>query len=109
MTMTASTRTAARPKHNGTLETNGTACEPAAHETRYRQDAASYVAAMLAELRRIASKAGFDKLVKSLDAAYYEAYGALDAGARDASPAPGSASANGAGGKISESVEPNHG
>lgn len=62
------------------------------HEIKYRQDAASYVAAMLAELRQIAGKAGFDKLVTSLDTAYYEAYGALDAKAREAVPAsPGEA------------------
>ena len=61
---------------------------PVAHEIKFRQDAASYVAAMLAELRQIAGKAGFDKLVKSLDTAYYDAYGALDAKAREAAPAP---------------------
>jgi len=58
------------------------------HEIKYREDAAAYVAAMLAELRQIAGKAGFDRLVKSLDAAYYEAYGALDAKGREQAPAP---------------------
>ena len=58
------------------------------HEIKYRQDAANYVAAMVAELRQIAGKAGFDKLVKSLDAAYYDAYAALDAKARETAPAP---------------------
>lgn len=57
-------------------------------EIKYREDAAGYVAAMLAELRQIAGKAGFDRLVKSLDAAYYEAYGALDAKGRAAAPTP---------------------
>jgi len=47
-------------------------------EIKYRQDAANYVAAMLAELRNIAGKAGFDQLVSAIDTAYYEAYGALD-------------------------------
>lgn len=58
------------------------------HEIKYREDAAAYVAAMLAELRQIAGKAGFDKLVRSLDTAYYDAYGALDAKGREAAPAP---------------------
>lgn len=47
---------------------------PSAREIKYRHDAANYIAAMLAELRQIAGKASFDKLVTSLDAAYYEAY-----------------------------------
>jgi hypothetical protein len=83
-----------------------------AHEIKYRQDAAGYVTAMLAELRQIAGKAGFDKLVKSLDAAYYEAYGALDAKAREAAAAPGKGApaANGnAEEKTSEPMEPNRG
>lgn len=80
-------------------------------EIKYRQDAAGYVAAMLAELRQIAGKAGFDKLVKSLDAAYYEAYGALDDRGREAAPAP-RASAPAAAQektqeKTSEPMEPN--
>lgn len=58
------------------------------HEIKYREDAAAYVAAMLAELRQIAGKAGFDKLVRSLDTAYYDTYGALDAKGREAAPAP---------------------
>lgn len=49
------------------------------HEIKYRLDAARYVAAMLTELRQIAGKAGFDKLVTAVDAAYYEAYAAQDA------------------------------
>lgn len=47
---------------------------PSAHEIHYQQDAAHYVAAMIAELRMISGKAGFGKLVSALDAAYYEAY-----------------------------------
>lgn len=78
-----------------------------AHEIKYRQDAAGYVAAMLAELRQIAGKAGFDKLVKSLDAAYYEAYGALDAKARDTAPAPRNGSPTAPQEKTSNSMEPN--
>ncbi|MFN4142542.1 hypothetical protein [Aestuariivirga sp.] len=46
-----------------------------AHETKYQQDMANYIAAMLAELRQMAGKAGFDRLVGTIDAAYYEAYG----------------------------------
>lgn len=73
-------------------EAENGAAPAAAQEIKYRQDAASYVAAMLAELRQIAGNAGFDKLVTSLDTAYYEAYGALDAKAREAVPAsPGEA------------------
>jgi len=49
-----------------------------AHEIKYRQDAARYVASMLTELRQIACKAGFDKLVSAVDAAYYEAYAAQE-------------------------------
>jgi len=75
---------------------------PPAHELKYLEDAAGYVAAMIAELRQIAGKAGFDKLVKSLDAAYYDAYGALDAKAREAAPPP----RDGAPQKTSESMEP---
>lgn len=72
-------------------------------DIKYRQDAASYVAAMLAELRQIAGKAGFDKLVKALDAAYYEAYGKLEGRHPDTAPAEAAP----AGEKISETVEPN--
>ncbi len=53
---------------------------PPEREIRYRHDAARYVAAMLTELRQIADKAGFDRLVTAVDAAYYEAYAALDSG-----------------------------
>jgi hypothetical protein len=51
---------------------------PPAHELKYRQDVARYVAVMLTELRQIAGKAGFDRLVTAVDAAYYEAYAAQD-------------------------------
>ena len=61
---------------------------PAPHEIKYRQDAARYVAAMLTELRQIADKAGFDKLVAAVDAAYYEAYAAQDAQAKPAAGEP---------------------
>jgi hypothetical protein len=47
---------------------------PSAHEIKYQHDAANYVAAMVAELRQISGKAGFEKLVAALDSAYYEAY-----------------------------------
>ena len=57
----------------------------------------SYVADMLTELRQIAAKAGFDKLVTSIDAAYYEAYAALG-------PMPGPAPAE-ANEKIANGVE----
>lgn len=65
-------------QRNGARHADGEAGTGQPHDIKYRQDAASYVAAMLAELRQIAGKAGFDKVVKSLDAAYYEAYSALD-------------------------------
>ena len=51
----------------------------APHEIKYRHDAAHYVSSMLTELRQIAGKAGFEKLVTAIDAAYYEAYGTLGA------------------------------
>ena len=57
-----------------------------AHEVKYREDIAGYVAAMLAELRQMAGKAGLDRLVATLDAAYYDAYAALDGKGRDAAP-----------------------
>ena len=60
----------------------------ASQEIKYREDAAGYVAAMLAELRQIAGKAGFDKLVKSIDTAYYDAYAALDPRGREGATAP---------------------
>ncbi|WP_421694867.1 hypothetical protein [Aestuariivirga sp.] len=69
-----------------------------ASDVKYRQDAANYVSAMVAELRQIAAKAGFDKLVTALDSAYYEAYGAMDGKARE--------TPSGAQEKISERVEP---
>ena len=47
---------------------------PSEHELKYRHDTANYISAMLTELRQIADKAGFEKLVGALDAAYYEAY-----------------------------------
>ncbi len=77
--------------------------QEASGDIRYRQDAANYIAAMLAELRQIAGKAGFDRLVKSLDTAYYEAYGARDGRLPDAAPVPAEAPHE----KISKSMEPN--
>lgn len=73
---------------------------PSPHEIKYRHDVAHYVADMLTELRQIAGKAGFDKLVGALDAAYYDAYAALGANAR---PSPARRE------KISSGVEPNAG
>jgi hypothetical protein len=61
---------------------------PSARDLKYRHDAAHYVADMLTELRQIAEKAGFDKLMTSIDAAYYDAYAALGANPR---PAPAEA------------------
>ncbi len=84
-------------QRNSARRADGAVTAPA-HEIKYRQDAASYVAAMLAELRQIAGKAGFERVVKSLDAAYYEAYSALDP---KAVPAPAAASE-----KTSEPMEP---
>jgi hypothetical protein len=63
---------------------------------KYRHDAAHYVADMLTELRQIAEKAGFEKLVTAIDTAYYDAYAALGTNPR---PAPAEANekiANGA-------------
>jgi hypothetical protein len=74
---------------------------PSPHELKYRHDVAHYVADMLTELRQIAGKAGFDKLVGSLDAAYYDAYAALDANAIRTAAAPRE--------KISSGVEPTAG
>jgi hypothetical protein len=51
---------------------------------KYRHDTSHYVAAMLTELRQIAGKAGFERLVTALDAAYYEAYAAMGNHARPA-------------------------
>lgn len=70
---------------------------PSARDLKYRHDAAHYVADMLTELRQIAEKAGFDKLVTSIDAAYYDAYGVLRSNAR---PAPADATE-----KIASGVE----
>lgn len=75
-------------------------------EIKNRQDAAGYIAAMIAELRQIAGKAGFDRLVKSLDGAYYEAYGALDARAREAAPPPREPGAAAGPEKTLQSMEP---
>ena len=75
-------------------------------EIKYRQDAAGYVTAMLAELRQIAGKAGFDRLVRSLDAAYYEAYGALDARSREVAPPAHAGTAGSAPEIVSNSPEP---
>lgn len=74
------------------------------HDIKYRADAASYAAAMLAELRQIAGKAGLDRLVSALDAAYYEAYGALDSHARDRVPSARDARDE----KTSGSMEPDN-
>ncbi len=84
------------PAANG----HAAAAEPAsAHEIKYRQDAANYVAAMVAELRQLSGKAGFEKLVAALDAAYYEAYSLM--GARPAAPSADQPE------KISDRMEPN--
>ena len=74
---------------------------PFPREMKYRHDEVHYVADMLTELRQIAGKAGFEKLVASIDAAYYDAYAALDSNAQ---PAPGKARE-----KISSGAEPNAG
>jgi hypothetical protein len=58
--------------------------EASPHEIKYRHDTSHYVAAMLTELRQIAGKAGFERLVTALDAAYYEAYAAMDNHSRQA-------------------------
>lgn len=68
-------------------------------EIHYQADAASYVAAMIAELRQISGKAGFEKLVGALDTAYYEAYSLLD---------PKSPDTTGASGKTTLPLEPTH-
>lgn len=77
----------AQPSQNapGTRQAGSTNPPP---EIKYREDAANYVTAMLAELRQIAGKAGFDKLVKALDAAYYEACAAVAAEVRDGASLP---------------------
>lgn len=43
-------------------------------DMRYQQDAASYIAALLAELRNLSGMAELGKLTHALDSAYYEAY-----------------------------------
>lgn len=93
-----------RAVRQGEPDTAGT---PGSMEIKYREDAAGYVAAMLAELRHIAGKAGFDKLVKSIDAAYYDAYAALDARGRDVAPAPSDLALRQAPQKTSKPMEPN--
>jgi proline dehydrogenase len=56
----------------------------------YQSDAAHYIAAMITGLRQISGKAGFDKLVAALDAAYYEAYALVEPkqGADEKTPPP---------------------
>jgi len=98
---------AAPANRNGARQADAGENQAAPNEIKYCQDAAGYVAAMLAELRQIAGKAGFDKLVKSLDAAYYDAYGALDAKARETTPAPRSGTPPGPSENNSNSMEPN--
>lgn len=44
----------------------------------YTHDAAHYAASLIAELRQIAGNAGMEKLVRALDAAYYEAYAIME-------------------------------
>lgn len=77
---------------------NDAASPAPANEIKYREDVANYVSAMVAELRQIAAKAGFDRLVTALDSAYYEAYGAVDSKARATTPLPEE--------KISQPLEP---
>lgn len=61
--------------------------KPVAHqEIKYQSEAANYIAAMIAELRQISGKAGFDKLVGVLDAAYYEAYSLMDSRTKPNTP-----------------------
>lgn len=74
-----------RQRVPGTRQTGTTNPPP---EIEYREDAANYITAMLAELRQIAGKAGFDKLVRALDAAYYEACAAVAADVRDGASQP---------------------
>lgn len=80
---------------------------PTPHEIKYRHDAAHYVSSMLTELRQIADKAGFDKLVAALDTAYYEAYGVL--GAQGKAAAAPQERTNGGNEKISNPMEPTGG
>jgi hypothetical protein len=58
----------------------GTPQQPEASKRKlaYMHDAAHYSASLIAELRLIAGNAGLDKLVKALDAAYYEAYAVME-------------------------------
>jgi hypothetical protein len=71
-------------------------------EIKHREDAANYVTAMLAELRQIAGKAGLNKMVKALDAAYYEACAAIAAEVRNGTSHP----RNGPVEKTLKSMEP---
>ena len=87
------------------VQENGADPQPA-HDIKYRQDAANYVAAMLAELRQIAAKAGFDKLVATIDAAYYDAYGATDAKTRETAPLPRNGTQGAAAEKTPPAMEP---
>lgn len=65
--------------HAHNAPSQGTRQKPAADlEIKYRSEAANYVAAMIAELRQISGKAGFEKLVGVLETAYYEAYSLMD-------------------------------
>ena len=61
-----------------TQRPEGEPAQASPHEIKYRHDTSHYVAAMLTELRQIADKAGFERLVTALEAAYYEAYAAMD-------------------------------
>jgi hypothetical protein len=60
-------------RQNGSTPPPGTSSAASA-DVSYQTDAANYIAAMIAELRQISDKAGFEKLIGALDAAYYEAY-----------------------------------
>ena len=106
MTIHAPSRTASAPAISQPTPETGAASATFA-EIRYRHDAVTYVAAMLAELRQIAEKAGLDRLVKSIEAAYYEAHAARDAKAPEAAPAPRATLQRGAQEKTSNPMEPN--
>ena len=69
------TSTENHPANGRSMPETQTATAP--NEMEYRQDALHYVSAMLTELRQIAGKAGLEKLVGAIDAAYYEAYGTM--------------------------------
>ena len=68
----------AASQRNGALQAGAGGVGPS-QDIKYRQDAVSYVAAMLAELRQIAGKAGFDKVVKSSTFKYAVRYAAREA------------------------------